>query len=122
MIIVCVKVIDINDERDFINGNLGNCLCKLQKYKEAMPYLKKSLLRANDYNHSYVGPICLKHYAKIVRLNKNYQESVEWMKKLIETNTFLFLFPVQSINYLNLHDKNLNLIESLLYFSEQYLN
>ena len=79
---------DIEPEIALTNGNLGNCLCELKRYDEAIPYLKKSLSKYIDINHPDVGPKCLENYAKILYLKKDYKESIKFLNKLIDTREF----------------------------------
>ena len=70
------KTLDIEPEIALTNGNLGNCLCELKRYDEAIPYLKKSLSKYIDINHPDVRPKYLENYANILYLKNNYKESV----------------------------------------------
>eukprot|EP00483_Globobulimina_turgida_P007984 UN08000 len=76
--------LDVEPERYLANSNMANCLCKLQRYEEAVPFLQKAISRDDDLVHPDAGPLCLYNYANILNMKQEYKESVVYGGQLIE--------------------------------------
>eukprot|EP01083_Nonionella_stella_P047520 127192_1 len=83
-----IKCIAVSPKHDSTNGYLGNCLYEMEKYDEAIVYLKKSIAKETDLNDPNVGPICLENYANILNMNYEHAESLMICMQLMTREEF----------------------------------
>eukprot|EP01084_Bolivina_argentea_P300772 518713_1 len=114
-----IKCIEIDEDYNLINGNLGNCLYEMKRYNESIVYLEKSIKKEIDLNDENIAirQKCLDNYANILFMKNNYDESIKICQQLIEREDFAKYGNKDKIYYLISHNfEKLNNLDKALEF------